>query len=84
MVEHFGMSENYVIRYCTKTQFGSNNIGNETSSIIDSDIKSILEQSFFVAKDILNRNRELLDKIATKLLDVETLNADEIEKILGS
>jgi len=84
MVEHFGMSEHYGIRYCTKNQIGDNNIGNETSSIIDSDIKSILEQAFGIAKDILNKNRELLDKIATKLLEVETLNADEIEKILGS
>ena len=48
---------------------------------IDSAIQNIVQEAYQKSKDILNQYREELDKIAQKLLEVETLNADEFYEI---
>ena len=48
---------------------------------IDGAIQMIVQDSYQKAKDILTRYREELDKIAEKLLEVETLSADEFYEI---
>ncbi len=48
---------------------------------IDAAIQSIVQDAYKKAKDILNRYREELDQVADKLLEFETLSADEFYKI---
>ena len=48
---------------------------------IDSAIQNIVQEAYQKSKDILTQYREELDKIANKLLEVETLNADEFYEI---
>ena len=48
---------------------------------IDSAIQNIVQEAYQKSKDILNQYREELDKIAQKLLEVETLNADDFFEI---
>jgi len=48
---------------------------------IDSAIQSIVQESYNKAKDILNRYRQELDLVAEKLLETETLSADEFYNI---
>lgn len=48
---------------------------------IDIEVRSIVQQAYDQAKQILNDYREKLDEIANKLLEVETLNKEEFEKI---
>lgn len=48
---------------------------------IDSAIQAIVQDAYEQSKAILNQYREELDKIAEKLLEVETLNADAFYEI---
>ena len=44
---------------------------------IDGEVRAIVHQAYEQAKDILIRYREQLDRIAQRLIEVETLDADE-------
>ena len=48
---------------------------------IDTAIQNIVQDAYQKSKDILNLYREELDKIARRLLEVETLNAEEFYEI---
>ena len=50
----------------------------ETSAMVDREIKTILEKAFADAKNILTENRALLDEIAEFLLVKETITGDEL------
>jgi cell division protease FtsH len=52
------------------------------SSIIDAEVRKIIKGAFEVAKKTIKENRKALDAIATALLDKETLEQAEYEKIL--
>lgn len=49
---------------------------------IDQEVKRIIEGAREEARDILTKNRNALDAIAKKLVEVETLERDEYEEIL--
>jgi cell division protease FtsH len=51
---------------------------------IDKEVRSIVNDAYREAKQILTDYREKLDAVATKLLEVETLSKDEFEKIFPS
>lgn len=50
---------------------------------IDSEISKIMDTAYKQAKDILIKNKIKLDKTAKALLEKETLDTDEFEKIVG-
>ncbi len=50
----------------------------ETSALVDQEIKKLLAQSYNEAKKILSDNRGLLDEIAMYLLNKETITGDEM------
>ncbi|HRH30547.1 MAG TPA: ATP-dependent zinc metalloprotease FtsH [Candidatus Paceibacterota bacterium] len=52
------------------------------SSIIDAEVRKIIKGAFEVAKKTIKENRKALDAIAKALLDKETLEQAEYEKIL--
>ena len=81
MVEHYGMSEHFGLRYCTQNAIGLSEVGSDTRKIIDADINDILNTSYIVAKEIITEHDEALERIATKLLEVETLDGVDISKI---
>lgn len=54
----------------------------EVSAKIDTEVKKIIDDAHKKAKDILVKHRPLLDAIAAKLVEVETMERDEFEKIL--
>jgi cell division protease FtsH len=49
--------------------------------VIDAEIRAILDNAQDEAYKALNLNRKVLDSLAKALLEKETLNHDEIEKI---
>jgi len=55
----------------------------KTAEIIDSEIKLIITEQYNRAKDILNQNKDNLIKLAEKLFEKETLDAEEIYSFLG-
>ena len=69
-----------------QTMFGrgvdDKNYSEKMSSIIDNEISKIMNDSFAVAKKVLNDNRKILDAIANKLIEVETLEQKEYNEII--
>ena len=47
------------------------------------EISRIIDEGYKQAKEILSKNRAKLDKVAKALLDKETLDTEEFEKIVG-
>ncbi len=53
-----------------------------TATLIDEEVRSILEECRLKAQTLLQENREKLDQLAKELMAQETLSLDEIEKLL--
>ena len=54
----------------------------KVSSEIDEEVKSIIEGAYTTAENILKTHRKALDAIADKLIEVESLEQEEFEKLL--
>jgi cell division protease FtsH len=92
MVTELGMSDKVgllVIKKPDGEVFLGRDLGRENkhsekiSELVDSEIKSIIDGAQNTAKKILTEHREKLDKLAGYLLERETLNAEEINKIIN-
>lgn len=57
------------------------NYSEHIAQMIDSAIQNLIQESYKKAKEILVKYRNELDKVAEKLLDVETLDADDFYEI---
>jgi cell division protease FtsH len=53
----------------------------EVAEQIDSEVRKMVSESYVKAKEILKQNRDKLDAVANRLLEVETISRDEFEKI---
>ena len=51
------------------------------ASVVDSEIRTLIENAHQEAFDILVANRKILDEMSIRLLEVETLNKEEIAEI---
>jgi cell division protease FtsH len=58
------------------------NYSEETASKIDYEVKRIIEESYKKAMDILKKYRDKIDDIATILLEKETIEGEELDKLL--
>lgn len=52
------------------------------SAKIDSEVSKIMQNGFSVAREVLTTHRKVLDAISQKLMEVETLEQEEYEKII--
>jgi cell division protease FtsH len=59
------------------------NYSEETARMIDAEIKRIIDEGYARAKDELTRNLDKLKALATKLLEKEVLDAEEVRQIVG-
>jgi len=55
----------------------------DTARQIDEQVRSIVKECHDQAKSLLSRNRDKLDKLANRLIEVEVLDIDETYKLLG-
>ncbi|HVE12037.1 MAG TPA: ATP-dependent zinc metalloprotease FtsH [Elusimicrobiota bacterium] len=55
-----------------------------TAQIIDVEIKSILQACQKKVRDLLSKNKKVLDALAEKLVEKEVLEADEVSAILAA
>jgi cell division protease FtsH len=58
--------------------------GEETAEMIDSEIKRILTEAHDTARSILSSNRDKLESVTRRLLDIEVMEGDELRQILGT
>ncbi len=90
MVTRWGMSDEFgPIAFESdggRTMFGSGVENREyseaLSSKIDAEVKRIMDTAHDKAKQVITENRKALDAIAMRLIETETLEQDEYEKII--
>jgi len=88
MVTIYGLSENIGnISYYDSSGQGdysfSKPYSEETAKKIDVEIKSIIENQYHRAVQILHDNKDKLDALATKLLEKEVIFREDLEEIFG-
>jgi len=64
--------------------FESGNVSEAMKEKIDKEVSGMIEVGRKKAISIIKKKRKLLDKVSLALLDKETLNRDEFEKIVGT
>lgn len=58
-------------------------VSGETAKLIDSEVRSIIDQCYATARQILTDNRDKLDAMADALMKYETIDADQIDDIMA-
>jgi cell division protease FtsH len=56
----------------------------ETAATIDDEVRTLVDQAYRRAKEVLVGNRHVLDKLADILVDKETVDADELQELLAN
>jgi len=89
MVTRYGMSDKMGTIALAgdggRAMFGSGVDGGyseKISSEVDSEVRKIIDHAYKKAEDIITEYRKLLDAIAARLVEVETLEREEFEQIL--
>jgi cell division protease FtsH len=89
MVARYGMSDKMgPIAFAASaraTLFGEGVEGEqsaETAAAIDAEVRKIITNAYKRAEDVMTKHRDALDAIAAKLIEVETIERDDFEKIL--
>lgn len=88
MVLHFGFSQEIRnISYYDSTgklqQSLHKPYSERTAEKIDREVQAIIDQAFERSKEILSSHREQVETLASELIRRETLQKDDIQKILG-
>ena len=91
MVTEYGMSPLGPVIYGEKNRevflgrdFGHvRNYSEEVASAIDKEIKKMIDSTYVKVKKMVSENKDLIDRIAKKLLEKETLNRKEFMKFFG-
>ena len=93
MVTEFGMSDELgVVNYAGKkrsafldTPFAPDrgDYAEETARKIDAEVKRILNEAHDTARRELRSRRDVLDRLSARLLEIEVIEADELQQILG-
>ncbi|CAM3204825.1 ATP-dependent zinc metalloprotease FtsH [Pseudomonas plecoglossicida] len=58
-------------------------VSGETAKLIDSEVRSIIDQCYATAKQLLTDNRDKLDAMAEALMKYETIDAEQIDDIMS-
>jgi cell division protease FtsH len=62
----------------------SNEHSEELSSLVDSEIRSLISRSYERAKNLLAQNRSVLDRLANAVLEREIIAGKELDKLFDS
>ncbi len=93
LVTRFGMSEKLGPRtygergdmiFLGKEIHENRDYSEKTAETIDSEILGLITSEFETAKEVITKNRDVLEKIVKELLEKETIEKEEFEKIAGS
>lgn len=93
MVKSFGMSKKLgLVKYGVEENlaylghsYGEDKDYSEaTSEIIDLEVRAIIHKAFEEAKDIISKNRKILDQIVDVLMEKEVLDAEEFNSFFDS
>ena len=62
---------------------GERNYSEETARDIDKEVDRLMEETYHRTREILKRNRSLLDTLADHLLEGEVLEGEVLKQLLG-
>ena len=89
MITQYGMSDKFGMAGLESIQNkyldgrSVSNCSEETKTEIDSEVVRVLKERYAIAKQLLNDNRDALDRIAEFLIDKETITGDEFMEIFN-
>jgi cell division protease FtsH len=90
MVVEYGMSKlgpmNFAPQYdrsYAKAWGEPHKISAQLQEKVDSEIRELIDEAQKKAMTLLKKHRKQLDDVTTKLLEVETLDGDEFERVMG-
>lgn len=94
MVAQLGMSETIGVMSLDDTRIGrflpgqpdpgGRTVSERTAEQIDAEVKQVLQEALDCARKTLATRRDQLEQIATRLLEVEVLEGDELHALLGT
>ncbi|MGB3637884.1 MAG: ATP-dependent zinc metalloprotease FtsH3 [Rivularia sp. (in: cyanobacteria)] len=93
MVTRFGMSDNLGPVALGRQQgnmflgrdiMSERDFSEETAATIDTEVRDLVDVAYNRAKQVLQDNRQILDKLAAMLIDKETVDAEELQELLAS
>ncbi|MFP4141250.1 MAG: ATP-dependent zinc metalloprotease FtsH [Planctomycetota bacterium] len=61
---------------------GGKEYSDRTAEIVDDEIRNLIDGAFSAAKDIVEANRQAVQRVAEALMKYETLSADEVQAIV--
>ncbi|WP_367670735.1 ATP-dependent zinc metalloprotease FtsH [Sodalis-like secondary symbiont of Drepanosiphum platanoidis] len=70
--------------FINKSLSKNKNISNETSCLIDKEIKNIIEKNYLRAKKLLIKNIKILHSMKDALIKYETLDSIQIDKLMNN
>jgi cell division protease FtsH len=85
MITVFGMNEKVgqVSFYGLSQDQFQRPYSDDTASLIDDEVRKLVESQYIRAKELLTEHREDLEKLAEVLLDKEVLLKSDVERLLG-
>jgi cell division protease FtsH len=86
MVTEYGMSDLGPLNLASdpRTPYEQSTVSEDMASKIDVQVKKITDEGYKEAVQILSKLRVKLDKLAKELLEKETLESEEFEKLIGA
>ncbi|HXF52206.1 MAG TPA: hypothetical protein VNM43_11045, partial [Dehalococcoidia bacterium] len=60
------------------------NYSEKVAEEIDEEVRRIIDKAYHTAKKVLTENREKLDQIVEVLLEVETIEGEDLQKLLST
>ncbi|MGF1672177.1 MAG: ATP-dependent zinc metalloprotease FtsH3 [Rivularia sp. (in: cyanobacteria)] len=93
MVTRFGMSDNLGPVALGRQQgnmflgrdiMSERDFSEETAATIDMEVRDLVDVAYNRAKQVLQENRHILDKLAAMLIDKETVDAEELQELLAT
>ncbi len=92
MVVEYGMSEKLGsqtyghrddLPFLGKDIMEQRNYSDETASLIDREVSYIINQAKKITTEIINKHKNIIEKLSDKLLVEETISAEDFEKMIG-
>lgn len=80
MVGRYGMSELGPIAFTSDRENGS--VSQDVAAKMDAEVSRIMESAKVKARDVLTQYRVALDALSERLIEVETLEREDFEKLL--
>jgi len=88
MVMHYGMSDKLGFQLLGQDESKNpweqpeKHFSDETAKIIDEEVKHLIDQTYQETRELLEKHRDKLHDLAQALLRYETLNRDEVDRLM--